>query len=43
MENQAVDAVALAGSVAATDFSLWALFLKADVLVKSVMVVLILA
>ena len=43
MENQAVDAVTLAGSVGATDFTLWALFLKADVLVKSVMVVLILA
>jgi len=43
MENQAVDAVALAGSVAAADFSLWALFLKADVLVKVVMMVLVLA
>ena len=43
MENQAVDAVALAGSVAAADFSLWGLFLKADVLVKGVMVMLIVA
>ena len=43
MENQAVDAVALAGSVAAADFSLWGLFLKADILVKGVMVVLVLA
>ena len=33
MENQAVDAVTLAGAVAATDFSLWALFLKADLVV----------
>ncbi|MDP6692367.1 MAG: protein TolQ [Alphaproteobacteria bacterium] len=41
MENQAVDAVALAGSVAAADFSLWGLFLKADVLVKAVMLVLV--
>ncbi|MBT5191655.1 MAG: Tol-Pal system subunit TolQ, partial [Rhodospirillaceae bacterium] len=43
MENQAVDAVTLAGSVAAADFSLWALFIKADLVVKAVMVVLILA
>ena len=43
MENQAVDAVALAGSVATADFSLWALFLKADVLVKAVMLVLVLS
>ncbi|MDP7546853.1 MAG: Tol-Pal system subunit TolQ, partial [Alphaproteobacteria bacterium] len=43
MENQAVDAVALAGSVAVADFSLWGLFLKADILVKAVMVVLVVA
>jgi biopolymer transport protein TolQ len=43
MENQAVDAIALAGSIAAADFSLWALFLKADILVKVVMMVLVLA
>ena len=43
METQAVDAVTLAGSVAAADFSLWALFIKADLVVKAVMVVLILA
>ena len=41
MGNQAVDAVALAGSIAATDFSLWGLFLKADLLVKAVMLVLV--
>ena len=41
--NQAVDAVALAGSVAATDLSLWSLFLKADFIVKAVMVLLLLA
>ncbi len=41
MDNQAVDAIALAGSVAAADFSLWGLFLKADWLVKAVMLVLV--
>ena len=41
MGNQGVDAVALAGSIAATDFSLWGLFLKADLLVKAVMLVLV--
>ena len=43
MESQAVDAVTLAGSVADVDLSLWGLFLKADVIVKAVIVVLILA
>ena len=43
MENQAVAAVTLAGSVDAADFSLLALFLKADLVVKAVMVVLALA
>ena len=41
--NQAVDAVALAGSVAAADLSLWSLFLKADLIVKAVMLLLLLA
>ena len=36
MENQAVDAMTLAGSVGALDFSLWALFDRADLIVKSV-------
>jgi biopolymer transport protein TolQ len=43
MESQAIDAAALAGSVAATDLSLWGLFLKADIVVKLVMVLLLLA
>jgi biopolymer transport protein TolQ len=43
METQAIDAAALAGSVAATDLSLWGLFLKADIVVKLVMVLLLLA
>jgi len=43
MEGQAVEAVALAGSVASADMSLWGLFAKADMVVKIVMVVLILA
>ena len=43
MGNQAVDAVTLAGSIAATDLTLWGLFLKSDIVVKTVMVILILA
>jgi biopolymer transport protein TolQ len=43
MGNQAVDAVTLAGSIAATDLSLWGLFLKSDIVVKTVMIVLMLA
>lgn len=43
MENQAVDALALAGSVADADMSLWGLFLKADLVVKSVMLLLLVA
>ncbi len=42
MEQPAVDAAALAGSVA-TDLSLWALMLKADIVVKAVVVILLLA
>ena len=42
MEQQAVDAAALAGSVS-SDLSVWALFLHADILVKIVMVILLLA
>ena len=40
MESQVVEAAALAGSVA-TDLSLWSLVLRADIVVKIVMVVLI--
>ncbi len=42
MDNQTVEAVALAGSIS-TDLSLWALFLKADLIVKTVMLALLLA
>jgi biopolymer transport protein TolQ len=42
MEQQAVNAAALAGSVS-PDLSVWALFLHADILVKIVMVILLLA
>ena len=43
MENQVVDAVTLGGSVASMDFSVWSLFLRADLIVKTVIVVLLLA
>ncbi|MBM3733551.1 MAG: protein TolQ [Acidimicrobiia bacterium] len=43
MENNVVSAVALGGSVAAHDLSMWALFLRADWVVKSVMIALFLA
>ncbi len=43
MENNAVEAAQMAGVVAAYDFSVWALFLKADVIVKAVMIVLFVA
>jgi biopolymer transport protein TolQ len=43
MEQSAVDAATLAGSVANMDFSVWSLFLRADWVVKSVMVLLVLA
>lgn len=43
MENQAVDAMTLAGSVGALDFSLFSLFERADLIVKSVIILLLLA
>jgi biopolymer transport protein TolQ len=43
MEQSAVDAATLAGSVANMDFSVWSLFLRADWVVKAVMVLLVLA
>jgi biopolymer transport protein TolQ len=43
MENNVIDAVSLGGSVANVDFSIWALFLKADIIVKSVIVILLVA
>ncbi|MCD8497146.1 MAG: protein TolQ [Alphaproteobacteria bacterium] len=38
--NETVDAVALAGSVAQHDLSMWGLFLQADPIVKTVMILL---
>ncbi len=43
MENQAVDAMTLAGSVGDLDFSLLSLFERADMIVKSVIILLLLA
>ena len=43
MENQIVDAVTLGGSAAELDFSMIALFMRADLVVKSVIVILLLA
>jgi biopolymer transport protein TolQ len=43
MQSQAVDALTLAGSVGEVDLSLWSLFLKADLIVKIVIVLLFLA
>lgn len=39
--NETVDAVALAGSVAQHDLSMWGLFLQADPIVKAVMIMLV--
>ncbi|KKL78328.1 hypothetical protein LCGC14_2025920, partial [marine sediment metagenome] len=38
MENNVIDAVTLGGSVAPLDFSIWALFLRADIVVKLVII-----
>ncbi len=43
MENNIIDTVTLGGSVAAIDFSVWSLFLRADVIVKVVIIILLLA
>jgi len=43
MESNAVDATLLAGSMTGDDFSMISLFLRADIVVKAVMVLLILA
>ncbi|MDH5748227.1 MAG: protein TolQ [Rhodospirillales bacterium] len=43
MESNVVDAVTLAGSVGPNDFSMISLFLKADLIVKSVIIILLLA
>ncbi|NQV47523.1 MAG: protein TolQ [Rhodospirillaceae bacterium] len=43
MENSAIEAVTLAGSVADMDFSIWSLFMRADLIVKAVIVILLMA
>ncbi len=43
MENQIVETVTLSGSVADLDFSLFALFMRADLVVKSVILILLIA
>lgn len=43
MENSVIDAVTLSGSVADIDFSIWSLFMRADLIVKAVIVILLLA
>ncbi len=43
MDPTVVNSVTLAGSVGATDMSMWGLFLSADIIVKVVMVILALA
>ncbi|MBL6945698.1 MAG: protein TolQ [Rhodospirillales bacterium] len=43
MENTVIDAVTLGGSVAELDFSVWGLFLRADIVVKVVIIGLLVA
>ncbi len=43
MENQVIEAATLGGSVADLDFSVWALFLRADPVVKAVIILLLVA
>jgi biopolymer transport protein TolQ len=43
METKVIDAVTLAGSKVMTDLSVWGLFVQADIVVKAVMVLLMLA
>ena len=43
MENSVIETVAIGESVAAMDFSVWALFLRADAIVKGVIVLLLVA
>ncbi|MGZ9106924.1 MAG: protein TolQ [Rhodoplanes sp.] len=43
MESNVIEAVSLSGSLAATDLSIWSLFMRADLVVKSVIVLLVLA
>ena len=43
MENQIIEAATLGGSVADMDFSIWSLFVRADAVVKAVIILLLLA
>jgi len=43
MEGSIIDAVNLGGSVGANDFSMWSLFIRADWIVKSVILLLVIA
>jgi biopolymer transport protein TolQ len=43
MDPNIIDAVAVSGGAIATDFSVWALFLRSDIIIKLVMVVLFVA
>ncbi len=43
MENNVIDAVSLAGSVGAVDFSMWSLFMRSDLIVKGVILILLFA
>ncbi len=43
MENNLIEAATLGGSVSDLDFSIWALFLRADVVVKAVIIILLVA
>ena len=43
MENQAVDAMTLVESTGALDFSMWALFERADMIIKAVIILLVMA
>ena len=43
MEFAQVDTTTMAAAAGATDFSVWALFWKADIIVKTVMIILVVA
>lgn len=43
MENSIIEAATLGGSVANLDFSIWSLFMRADVVVKGVVILLLVA
>jgi biopolymer transport protein TolQ len=43
METSVIEAVTIGESVAALDFSVWSLFLRADVIVKAVIIILLIA